>query len=1100
MVLEFTGERIVPGAENCEPLFADKMYMEHSARYKLASKFAKGAKILDIGCGVGYGSAILADAGAESVTAFDLSAEAIEHARTFYARPSISFETGDATAFSYEEKFDLIVCFELIEHVPNPDKTFECIMSCLAEDGILVMSTPRALEEKRNDFHIHEFAADEFENKFRSLFRNARFFQQNNYMGSIIAHQLPGVLVEPSFMHPAFDLDAADYIIGVATNGAPETIASIENISVLNNEDYVKLLERDVDILQRRRVDLEAQLEQEERSTVEMKAQITQKERSIVEMKAQITQKEESMAEMKARFALRPTETALMQDVTRLSERVQEMRSSLSWKITSPFREANRFFLRTFSARYRKERRARKALQSSPSFPLSSDAKLSVSSKKRIEAGPGPDVVYVIGCWSGESKRYRVFNAVEALTSLGYRVEVLREEHMGRIEAHGWRPTAIVFFRTPESHLTVSCISYARRHSIKTFFDIDDLVFEPDLVDQIDGFQLLPESERAIYIEGVRRYRAFLLETDAVIGSTKPLVDALSSLGKPAYLVPNTFNRIQLEKAEVLRQEQKEARDFLKIGYFSGSRTHNQDFAVAAPAILRLLGEFSSLRLLIVGELDLPPSFDSFSGRVERLDFMPYQKMQEELARCDINIAPLVIGNPFNQAKSELKWFEAALLDIPCVVSKTEPYEIAVVDGMSGMLASNEAEWYEKLRMLLQDASLRQRIGERARQAALSKWGQDALRTRLMDVLPLREVSLSPQAVSVNKDRKKIDWIIPGLILGGGGHRNILRAAYFLEQFGHDVGLIFTGVDESAAEIRALLHEHFYPFQGQIKVYDGVFRYSDVLFATHWSTVYTALEAQGMTGEIMYFIQDFEPMFAPMGTEYILAENTYRKGLYGISSGPWCAHVLRKDFNAVVDFFEFPIDRNVYFPRQRQKTEKNIIFFAKPDMPRRCYELGVAMLSEFHRLMPDVEIIFYGARNVDEAQLGFPITLKGLMPTIHDLAQAYSDADLGVVFSTTNPSLVPYEMMACGTPVVDLDRAGNEVNYDGRNDIALLADPEPKIMARQMAALLKNADDLSSRSQKGLELTARMPDELGMAKRVEELILNRLRQGGHKVA
>lgn len=1086
MALEFTGERIVPGAENCEPLFAEKMYMEHSARYKLASKFAKGAKILDIGCGVGYGSAILADAGAKSVTAFDLSAEAIVHAKTFYARPTISFETGDATAFSYEEKFDLIVCFELIEHVPNPDKTFECIMSCLAEDGILVMSTPRALEEKRNDFHIHEFAADEFENKFRSLFRNARFFQQNNYMGSIIAYQLPGVLVEPSFMHPAFDLDAADYIIGVATNGAAETIAAIENITVLNNEDYVKLLERDVEILQRRRMDLEAKVEQEERS--------------IAEMKAQITQKEQSMAEMKAKFALRPTETAMMQDVTRLSERVQEMRSSLSWKVTSPFREANRFFLRTFSARYRKERRARKALQSSLSATLSSDTKLSVSSKKRIDAGPSPDVVYVIGCWPGESKRYRVFNAVEALTSLGYRVEVLREEHMGRIEAHGWRPAAIVFFRTPESHLTASCISYARKHSIKTFFDIDDLVFEPDLVDQIDGFQLLPESERAIYIEGVRRYRAFLLETDAVIGSTKPLVTALAALCKPAYLVPNTFNRIQLEKAEVLRQERKTARDFLKIGYFSGSLTHNQDFATAAPAILRLLEEFPSLRLLIVGELDLPSGFDSFSGQVERLDFMPYQKMQEELARCDINIAPLVIGNPFNEAKSELKWFEAALLEVPCVVSKTAPYEIAVVDGTTGMLAANEAEWYEKLQMLLQDATLRQRIGENARQAALSNWGQDSLGTRLLDVLPLKDVSPSSKTASANKDRKKIDWIIPGLILGGGGHRNILRAAYFLEQFGHDVGLIFTGVEESAAEIRALLHEHFYPFQGQVKVYDGIFRYSDVLFATHWSTVYTALEARGMTGEIMYFIQDFEPMFAPMGTEYILAENTYRKGLYGISSGPWCAHVLRKDFNAEVDFFEFPIDKSVYFPRERLKSERNIIFFAKPDMPRRCYELGVAMLSEFHRLMPDVEIIFYGARNIDERQLDFPITLKGLMPTIHDLAQAYSDADLGVVFSTTNPSLVPYEMMACGTPVVDLDRAGNEVNYDGRNDIALLADPEPKVMARQMAALLKNADELSSRSKNGLELTARMPDELGMAKRVEELILNRLRQGAQKVA
>jgi len=74
------------------------------------------------------------------------------------------------------------------------------------------------------------------------------------------------------------------------------------------------------------------------------------------------------------------------------------------------------------------------------------------------------------------------------------------------------------------------------------------------------------------------------------------------------------------------------------------------------------------------------------------------------------------------------------------------------------------------------------------------------------------------------------------------------------------------------------------------------------------------------------------------------------------------------------------------------------------------------------------------------------------MPTINDLAQAYADADLGIAFSTTNPSLVPYEIMACGTPVVDLDRAANEVNYGGKRDIAFLADPEPKIMAKQVAA------------------------------------------------
>lgn len=71
------------------------------------------------------------------------------------------------------------------------------------------------------------------------------------------------------------------------------------------------------------------------------------------------------------------------------------------------------------------------------------------------------------------------------------------------------------------------------------------------------------------------------------------------------------------------------------------------------------------------------------------------------------------------------------------------------------MLAATETEWYEKLRVLLQDASLRQRIGEAARQAALSSWGQEALRAGLLDVLPLKDVSSSPQLLSLSKERKK---------------------------------------------------------------------------------------------------------------------------------------------------------------------------------------------------------------------------------------------------------------------------------------------------------------------------------------------------------
>src|SRR5947209_20126723 len=104
----------------------------------------------------------------------------------------------------------------------------------------------------------------------------------------------------------------------------------------------------------------------------------------------------------------------------------------------------------------------------------------------------------------------------------------------------------------------------------------------------------------------------------------------------------------------------------------------------------------------------------------------------------------------------------------------------------------------------------------------------------------------------------------------------------------------------------------------------------------------------------------------------------------------------------------------------------------------------------------------------------------------------YSNADLGIVFSTTNPSLVPYEMMACGLPVVDLGRPGNEVNYGDGFDLALLADPSPSLMAKQICELLDDMPQRRRRSRKGLEFVSSFPSEEQMARRVESLILSRI--------
>jgi hypothetical protein len=114
------------------------------------------------------------------------------------------------------------------------------------------------------------------------------------------------------------------------------------------------------------------------------------------------------------------------------------------------------------------------------------------------------------------------------------------------------------------------------------------------------------------------------------------------------------------------------------------------------------------------------------------------------------------------------------------------------------------------------------------------------------------------------------------------------------------------------------------------------------------------------------------------------------------------------------------------------------------------------------------------------------------VPTLPEIADMYRTATLGMVFCTTNPSAVPIEMMACGLPIVDLGRPGNEVNYEGRRDIALLADPNPKKMAHDIMALLQDPAETERRRKNCLEFSSTFPPEILSVRQAESLILNRL--------
>jgi 2-polyprenyl-3-methyl-5-hydroxy-6-metoxy-1,4-benzoquinol methylase len=161
---KYSGEFFVPGIS---PKIIEE---EHFERYKFAAKYAHGKRILDIACGVGYGSKILIEAGASSVLGCDILEDNIKNAIDQYKSDNLEFKVKDATKPLLEGKFDLIACFETIEHIDDFKTTLNNFYESLMPDGQLIISSPnRKITEpylgpndRTSTYHVREFTINEF--------------------------------------------------------------------------------------------------------------------------------------------------------------------------------------------------------------------------------------------------------------------------------------------------------------------------------------------------------------------------------------------------------------------------------------------------------------------------------------------------------------------------------------------------------------------------------------------------------------------------------------------------------------------------------------------------------------------------------------------------------------------------------------------------------------------------------------------------------------------------------------------------------------------------------------------------------------------------
>jgi glycosyltransferase involved in cell wall biosynthesis len=344
-------------------------------------------------------------------------------------------------------------------------------------------------------------------------------------------------------------------------------------------------------------------------------------------------------------------------------------------------------------------------------------------------------VLFVVGI-HGAPLRYRGHLPAEALRLRGHEVEVRHYRDPALGELATWAD-ALVLYRVPATIQILDLIREVRQRAraVPVLFDIDDLIFDPSLMGLVHGLANLPETERELWWRGVARYRTTMEACDGYVGSTQALCDhATEATGLPSFRFANGVGRdlARISDGEAARPR---AAGPLRLGYFSGTKTHDADWAVVEPAVIEVLRSRPEVELWVGGLLTTGPELQSFGDRVVRLPLLAWTELPGRLRDLDINLAPLVPDSQFNEAKSAIKWLEAALVETPTVASPTQPFVEAIEVGRTGILATTQCEWVTAIESLLDDALLRRRIGTQARREALLRWGPHVQADRYVEIL-----------------------------------------------------------------------------------------------------------------------------------------------------------------------------------------------------------------------------------------------------------------------------------------------------------------------------------------------------------------------------
>ncbi|MCR4674767.1 MAG: glycosyltransferase family 4 protein [Lachnospiraceae bacterium] len=348
-------------------------------------------------------------------------------------------------------------------------------------------------------------------------------------------------------------------------------------------------------------------------------------------------------------------------------------------------------------------------------------------------------------------------------------------------------------------------------------------------------------------------------------------------------------------------------------------------------------------------------------------------------------------------------------------------------------------------------------------------YGEDiTMSQRYPWIVDRKEIPFDKEAFQNRGEKITLSWVIPNLGPGSGGHLDIIRAIHILHTMGIKNRIyIYNGNENTPSHELKNAVKEFYGYDledDEIYASTKMMTYTDGVIATSWQTAYIVRNFNNCITKF-YFVQDYEPYFYPIGSEYAFAENTYKFGFRGITAGGWLEKKLHDDYGMKTKGFSFSYERNLYHKIEKRDDKNRIFFYARPYTERRAFEVGVLAFEELARRMPDVEIVLAGQK-LNAFKLNFPYVDKGIMK-LEDLCDLYSQCDMCVVLSMTNLSLLPMEVMASNSVVVSNRGDNNAWLLNEENSV--LVDTDPMEIADRLEYFLKHKEELAIRRENGLK-------------------------------